>query len=256
MMPFKSMVRVSSQAGIAPPAALPVLSKIAGGTLAATTYFVRISYLTASGETAASLEASLLVAAGNLLQVASPPVDPQSLATGWNVYVGTAAGQETQQNTSPIAIGSAWTEPASGLISGAALPQMILAIENAGINVGGNQLGAIPTALIEGVDFTADRATGQLTRFFTDGYPRRWPALPLLIQYPGGHTTIPADLQEAIVLTVKKGWFARARDPMLKQENIAGAYEASYWISAFMDRGAMTPEVTSLLDAYRVPVFG
>lgn len=102
----------------APP--IPVLSQVAGGTLAATTYFVKTTYVTATGETLPSAEASLAVALNNLLQVASPLA--ATGATGYNVYVSTSTGGETKQNSSPILIGAAWTEPTTGLIAGAVAP--------------------------------------------------------------------------------------------------------------------------------------
>jgi hypothetical protein len=243
-----------SPAGTAPPVAAPSLSKVAGGALAATTYFVRTTYVTAAGETAASLESSLAVPANNLLQVASPPADILNLAIGWNVYVSSTAGTETLQNgTTPIAIGTAWTEPTSSAIIGAALPQAILVIEDANIN----NVSNVPAALIEGTDFTADRPFGQLTRLSTSGQPRHWDSRPIVVQYPAGYALANlSDAQEAVVEMVKERWFARTRDPMLRQENISGAYEATYWISALKDSGAMTPLVTSLLDQYRVPVIG
>lgn len=100
--------------------AAPVLSAVAGGTLAATTYYVKITYTNAIGETLPSPESSLAVVADDVLSVASPAAT--SGATGWNVFVSTATGTETLQNSSPIAIGTAWQEPTTGLIAGAALP--------------------------------------------------------------------------------------------------------------------------------------
>jgi Phage gp6-like head-tail connector protein len=233
----------ASLAGTAPPVA-PTLGQVAGGSLPAASYYVRITYVTAQGETAVSGESFLQVKVNNLLQVTSPAIDTLNLATGWNVYVSNAAGGETLQ-ASGIAIGTSWTEPISGLVTGAAMPGFISAIENT-------------NPLNEGVDFIANQAKGQLIRLDTNGYERKWPAFTLLALYQAGYTasSLPADITDAVMIMVKEAWFARTRDPMLKQENVAGAYEASYWISAFMDRGAMTPEVTSLLDAYRVPVFG
>lgn len=108
-----------SIAPITSPAA-PTLTSSAGGTLAATTYYVKITYVTAAGETLASGETSLAVAANNVLGVTSPAA--QAGATGYNVYVSTATGTETKQNSAPIAIGTGWTEPTTGLIAGAALP--------------------------------------------------------------------------------------------------------------------------------------
>ena len=105
---------------ISGPPSAPTLSSVAGGTLAATTYYVTITYVNATGQTYVSAEASLAVAAGYLLSVASPPASAG--ATGWNVFVSTATGTETLQNSSPIPIGTAWTEPTTGLIAGSAMP--------------------------------------------------------------------------------------------------------------------------------------
>ncbi len=105
---------------ISPPPA-PVLSAIAGGAIAATTYFVEMTYVTGSGETVPSTEASLAVAVNNVLQIAAP-VSPPANAIGWNAYVSTTTGTETLQNATPIALGAPWTEPTTGLVSGAALP--------------------------------------------------------------------------------------------------------------------------------------
>ena len=104
---------------IAAPAA-PVLASVAGGTIAATTYFVKVTYVTPLGETVASVESSLAVALDYLLVVDSPVAE--SGATSYNVYVSTTTGTETKQNSVAIAIGTNWTEPTTGLIAGAALP--------------------------------------------------------------------------------------------------------------------------------------
>lgn len=108
-----------SIAPITAPAA-PALGSAAGGTLAATTYYVKVTYVTAAGETLPSAESSLAVAVNNVLTVTSPSA--QAGATGYNVYVGTASGNETLQNSTPIAIGTNWTEPTTGLIAGVAMP--------------------------------------------------------------------------------------------------------------------------------------
>lgn len=104
---------------LAAPAA-PTLSSTAGGTLGATTYFVKITYVNNGGETVGSLESSLAVAANNLLVVTSP--SSSGNATGWNVYVSTSTGTETKQNTTLNTIGTNWTEPTSGLVSGSSPP--------------------------------------------------------------------------------------------------------------------------------------
>jgi hypothetical protein len=110
---------VDSYARIAAPAA-PSLSAIAGGTLAATTYYVKTTLVSPSGETTPSSESARAVAANNVLSVAAPA--SAGNATGWNVYAATASGAELRQNAAPIALGTAWTEPGSGLVSGTASP--------------------------------------------------------------------------------------------------------------------------------------
>ena len=99
--------------------ASPTLSSSAAGTLPATTYYVRVTYNTAYGETPASQEANEAVAADHVLVVDSPT--SLSGATSWNVYVGTTSGSETLQEAG-IALATNWTEPTSGLISGVAYP--------------------------------------------------------------------------------------------------------------------------------------
>ena len=99
--------------------AAPTLGSTSGGTLAATTYYVKLTYNTAAGQTLPSSESSLAVAADYLLVVASPA--SATGVTSYNVYVSTSTGAETLQ-ASGIAIGTSWTEPTSGLVAGAAFP--------------------------------------------------------------------------------------------------------------------------------------
>lgn len=105
--------------GLAAPSP-PSLSSIASGVLGGATYFVKITYQTAQGETLPSTETSLSVAANHVVQVASPSV--AAGATGWNVYISTATNTEKKQNAAPIPIGTAFTEPNTGLIAGANPP--------------------------------------------------------------------------------------------------------------------------------------
>jgi hypothetical protein len=109
------------QAGWSAPSA-PGLSETSGGSLGAQTCYCTVTYVTPSGETVASSESSLNVDANNLLVVASPAASAPAGATGWNVYVGASSGAEVLQNSSPIAIGTPWTEPTTGLLTGTATP--------------------------------------------------------------------------------------------------------------------------------------
>lgn len=104
---------------IAAPAA-PSLSQISGGTLAAATLYAKITLVSPSGETTASTESGLAISASNLLEIASPAAAGN--ATGWNAYVASASGAEVLQNTAPIALGTSWTEPVAGLLTGTQAP--------------------------------------------------------------------------------------------------------------------------------------
>lgn len=233
-------------AGLVAPVA-PVLSAVAGGALAATRYFVMATYVTAAGETAASAEVALSVAANGLLEVAAPVPDSLGLATGWNVYVGTAAGKEIKQNTAPLALGAPWVEPTAGLstVNTATPPAFVAVVEN-----------SIPLA--EGVDFLVKYDVGQLVRLDTNLWPKRWPALPITVIYPTGFATIPADVQDGALRLIKIRYYGRTRDPMLRQENIAGVWEGSWWFASGpgASTGNMPPDVEAILEKYRVPVIG
>jgi hypothetical protein len=76
-----------------------------GGTVPPGTYSVRAAYTYAGGVGIVSPSAMTPMASGQSLTVPSPPADGAGLATGWNVYIG-PSGNETLQNSSPIAIGS------------------------------------------------------------------------------------------------------------------------------------------------------
>lgn len=109
-----SVTRQGGQPSVLSAPAVPVLGSVAGGALSGATYFVKITYVTASGETTGSTEASLAVAGSRLLTVASPT--PATGARGYNVYVSTGSGTEAIQTVSePIAIGTDWTLPTAGL---------------------------------------------------------------------------------------------------------------------------------------------
>jgi hypothetical protein len=106
----------------------------------------------------------------------------------------------------------------------------------------------------EGTDFRTDYAKGQLIRLRASGLPTAWPVCPISVTYSAGYATIPADVVDAVVRMVKNRWFNRTRDATLKQQTIPGVIEQQFWIATGAEAGAMTPDVTDLLDAYKVPV--
>ncbi len=229
-----------------PPPLPAVLSSATGA--APGSWFVRISYVTPSGETPGSLEASLKINAGQTLVVASPAPDRNMIATGWNCYVGATSSIETLQNSAPIAIGTPFVLPSNILVAGTAVPDYVLAVAQTGPQ-------SIPRPLAEGIDFAIDPVTAQITRLKSDGWGRTWDSAPLLFQYRAGFALIPPDVQDAVIDLVKMRWFSRQRDPMVRSENVEGIYQAQYWFGTGPGApGDLPAYVVSKLDRYRVPV--
>lgn len=123
---------------LANPTTAPVLTTTAGGSLNSRTYYVVYSWANDTGETLYSSESTISVGANQLLTFTHPYTDTYGPPTGAklvNIYVGTSSGAETlqmayptawQQETQDVSTNTfgpvTWTEPTSGLVSGAALP--------------------------------------------------------------------------------------------------------------------------------------
>jgi hypothetical protein len=131
----------------------PTLSTVAGGFIAARTYYVQTSYNMVSRmhtllQTLVSAEATIAVPSGYVLKVTAPPKALNGAT--WNVFVGTASGAETMQNSGGIASGTDWTEPFTGLAAG------VLASDTD--QVGGTGTDAVPSGStfrrIKGVNST------------------------------------------------------------------------------------------------------
>ena len=107
------------------------LTQTAAGSLASTTYYVRTTYVNENGgESNLSTETNFAASANNVLNVASPAASAG--AVYYRVYAsntsGGGSGAETLQATVPI--GTAWVEPQSGLVAGAAMPFQIASLVN------------------------------------------------------------------------------------------------------------------------------
>ncbi len=98
-----------------------VQAEVIVGGLAETTYWVRTSWVGADGAESEASE-GLCVPADwpHSLTVRQSVEAAPETATGWNVYVGLAPGNETKQNAQPLAIGGEWTLSTGGLALGVA----------------------------------------------------------------------------------------------------------------------------------------
>lgn len=108
--------------------------------------------------------------------------------------------------------------------------------------------------LVDGTDFRLDKDKGQLIRLGTDGHLKSWSMLAVTITYAAGYAPIPYDVVDAVIRMIKNRWFMRTRDSTLRQQNVPGVLEQTFWIATGAEAGAMTPDVVDLLDGYRVPV--
>lgn len=111
-----------SPAQLAAPAAPVPTTAAAGGTVADGTYRVTVSYVNASGETAASAQGTVTAAGGGTSTITIPSPAAQPGAAGWYAYVSQAGGSTlTRQQAagSPTAIGTALTLTAPPSAGGA-----------------------------------------------------------------------------------------------------------------------------------------
>ncbi|WP_316214303.1 phage head-tail connector protein [Bradyrhizobium sp. SZCCHNR2032] len=110
------------------------------------------------------------------------------------------------------------------------------------------------TALTENTDFKVDYTTGALIRLDVSGNRTLWNALPKVVQYEAGYDPVPPEVEDAVLRMVSRRYATQGRDPNLKQESIPGVVERQWWIATGSDSGNMSPDITDLLDNYRVPV--
>jgi hypothetical protein len=111
--------------------------------------------------------------------------------------------------------------------------------------------------LTAGIDYELDAAAGQLTRLFSiTTFPIQWVAAPTTVQFSAGFSEIPDDVQLATLKLITSAFQARGRDPYTKRINQAGGIgEIEYWVPS-QKEGDFTPDISELLDNYRVPSAG
>lgn len=110
--------------------------------------------------------------------------------------------------------------------------------------------------VVEGTDFECDRENGRLV-WLNNDMPLRWHFRKIVCRYSGGYTfpgTLEHDIERAVIEIVKDMWFARKRDPMLRQMNVPGAADLQYWIGA-AGGDSWPPKVVDLLAPYVAGMF-
>jgi hypothetical protein len=94
----------------------PLLGQLAG-THPARTYYARVEWVDATGAASSPSDtAGITTQEGSALTVRAIGAPPA--ATGWHVYAGLLDDQVQRQNNAPLALGSTWTLPSTGLVEG------------------------------------------------------------------------------------------------------------------------------------------
>jgi hypothetical protein len=74
------------------------------------------------------------------------------------------------------------------------------------------------------------------------------------VTYSAGYDPMDPPIVDAALRMVNARRLARGRDPYLREENIPGVLERQFWIPTGNDVGNMPPDVSDILNNYRVPV--
>ncbi len=124
------------------------------------------------------------------------------------------------------------------------------------------QMAAWPTVSIASVNenyllldpslYENDPVTGQLMRLDQYDNAYWWSMSKLVVDYTAGFATIPMDVQDAALRMVRKAWFARTRDPLIKHQSLPNLGDTEFWVSTG-NAGNMPPDITDILDNYRMP---
>ncbi len=99
-----------------PRAQQPTFGYVAG-LIPATTYYVEVSWVAANGQEGAPSEETTYASPAGSLPVVTA-VNAPAVAMGFNVYMGVSAEAVTLQTETPVAVGTSFTLPASGLVTG------------------------------------------------------------------------------------------------------------------------------------------
>jgi hypothetical protein len=122
---------------------------------------------------------------------------------------------------------------------------------------------AVAAVSIEGIaldpaDFIADKVAGILYRRGTTIRGEFWPAGESIVEYQSGYVlpseterTLPHDVERAAIMLVKNAFFAVARDPAVRSEDIEGVGTTTWFAASGSAIDGMPLEVQGLLASYR-----
>lgn len=91
------------------------------GTISAQALYIQTAWTDAQGDEGALSPINGVILDGDssiTVGMSEGALGAPSAATGWNLYAGTSDSDVTRQNNAPLAIGSTWLLPVTGLIDG------------------------------------------------------------------------------------------------------------------------------------------
>jgi hypothetical protein len=94
----------------------PTLSESITENVLAGTYFVRVTYVSSTGESPPSGESVIAVHPHHGFSIALSPQAPPAGVSGFNVYAGTSSGAETRQNSQPVDVRAGWPGTAALIV--------------------------------------------------------------------------------------------------------------------------------------------
>jgi hypothetical protein len=103
-----------------PKPATPLVA-IETGTVSPQALFIQTAWTDSHGDESALSPINGIILDGSsniVVGMREGALDAPAAATGWNLYVGTTDSDVTRQNNAPLAIGSTWILPSTGLIDG------------------------------------------------------------------------------------------------------------------------------------------
>lgn len=113
-------------------------------------------------------------------------------------------------------------------------------------------VGSDGILLVQDTDFILDARKGTLRRI-SGGVVTTWFSFPITVLYSAGYETIPADVQMAAKRLLTQRYYAKGRDPTQRATNDPDEGSQEFWIGTLPGQdGALPPEVSGILDRYRV----
>lgn len=103
-------------------------------------------------------------------------------------------------------------------------------------------------------DYEIDADAGLVWRLDGDDNRMSWLPSKIVITYVAGYellTTLPRDIERAVLALIKRTHFGLTRDPMAKAEEVAGIGRTEYWVGSVPGSDGIPAEAVALLAPHR-----